>query len=77
MENTHTQITFCITNEPILYYLQKQFSDYNFEILFNGHEKTCKVVIFKINKIIDSDTDNTVLINGTKINVEDVIYYKG
>ena len=75
MKNTHTRIIFCIKEEPILEMIQKEFSEFNFDIKFRSDESRYKTVQLNVNKIVDFDNEDQIMMEGYKVQFEDLTYY--
>lgn len=75
MKNTHTRIIFCIKEEPILGMIQKEFSEFDFDIIFRSDKSRYKTVQLNVNKIVDFDDEDQIMIEGYTVQFEDLTYY--
>jgi len=76
MRNTHTKIIFCIKDEPILSMIQKEFSGFNYQIKHTTSGSRYKTIELNINKIIEFDNEDQVMIEGYKVQFEHLTYYR-
>lgn len=76
MKNTHTRIIFCIKEEPILEMIQKEFSEFNFDIKFSSDKSRYKIVQLNVNTLVEFDDEDQVIIDGYKVQFEYLNYYK-
>ena len=75
MKNTHTRIIFSIKDEPILGMIQREFEDYYFEIKWKTNGSRYKTLELRINKIVEFDNEDQVMIEGYTVQFENISYY--
>ena len=73
--NTHTRITFCVKDEPILGMIQKEFEDYDFDINWKTDDSRYKTLELSVNKIVGFDNEDQIVMEGYKVQFEDLTYY--
>jgi len=74
MKNTHTEIIFCIKDEPILSMIRNEFAGFDYTINMTEQGRFIAVQL-NINKIIPFDKDDSILMEGYKTQFESLTYY--
>lgn len=75
MKNTYTRIIFIIKEEPILQMIQNEFSEFNFDLKFRTHKSRFKIVELNVNKIVDHDNEDQIMMDGYIVQFESLNYY--